>query len=114
MGLPDYECADDLPGRLPDLLQPIGVSCTKLPRAGPWDGSVDYRMTRGWGTVKFVGHGKPPSGRYRFWLVCGSQPLFWIWDMRLLRKVEDTLVAAGAECSKIDVGESIGVPPKQS
>jgi hypothetical protein len=55
-----------------------------------------YRFRQGLGTVDFSGFVEKEGDPYTFHLVCGSNPLFWFFDMRLLSRIERILLLHGA------------------
>jgi hypothetical protein len=93
MGLPTYNCTEELAQRVPDVLSPIGVHVVPRPRPRC---RHSYTLRRGLGTVQFGGFVEKEGDPYTFFLTCGSNPLLWLFDMRLLSRVEKILLSHGA------------------
>ncbi len=93
MGLPTYNCTEEFAQQVPDLLTKQGFSVADSPRPRMLHA---YTIRRGLGTVSFGGFFDKPSTPYMFFLTCGRNPLFWFFDMRLLSRVEQVLLAHGA------------------
>ncbi len=93
MGLPTYNCSEDLPEAVPATLSRHGIRATPRSVQGCRHA---YRLRQGLGTVDFGGFTDKHDGRYMFHLVCSSNPLFWFFDMRLLSRVEGILLSQGA------------------
>ncbi|MCD6050769.1 MAG: hypothetical protein K0Q55_2172 [Verrucomicrobia bacterium] len=93
MGLPTYNCSEDLPEAVPATLSPHGIRVTS--RSVPGCRHA-YRFRQGLGTVDFGGFVEKQGEPYTFHLVCSSNPLFWFFDMRLLSRVERILLSQGA------------------
>ena len=93
MGLPTYNCPQDLAESVQAALAPHGIRV--IPDSASGDRHA-YIFRRGLGTVKFGELVETESGSRRFCLVCGSNPFFWIFDMRLLSRVERVFLSHGA------------------
>jgi hypothetical protein len=93
MGLPTYNCPEDLAESVPATLTPHGIRVMPHSASGCRHA---YIFRRGLGTVKFGEFVEKEGGPHTFRLVCGSNPLFWFFDMRLLSRVERVLLSHGA------------------
>ncbi len=93
MGLPTYSCPDDVESKIPRLFEGKRIQLTEVPSNG---GRLGYTFRSDWGTVELIWIDQLFDGQAVFFLVCESNPLFWIWDLRLHRRVDEILVRAGA------------------
>ena len=93
MGFPTYNCSEELAEKFPVTLAQHGIKVT--PRSIP-NLRHAYRFRRGLGTVHFGSFVEKADEPFTVHLVCSSNPLFWIFDMLLLSRVERTLLALGA------------------
>lgn len=93
MGLPTYNCPEDLAERIPAVLSEHGIRVK--PRTVPKYRHA-YRIRRRLGTVDFSGFVEKEGDPYTFHLTCGSNPLFWFFDIRLLSRIERILLSHGA------------------
>jgi hypothetical protein len=93
MGLPTYTCPEGFAERVPDLLSANGIHVHPRPLRNYCRHAYTFR--RGLATVEFSGFVEREGEPYSFFLVCGRNPLFWFFDMRLLSRVERVLRASG-------------------
>jgi hypothetical protein len=93
MGLPIYSCSEELAQNVPGFVSPLGVRVVSTPRARL---QHSYTFRRGLATVQFGGFVEKEGEPYTFFLTCGNNPLLWLFDMRLLSRVEQVLVSHGA------------------
>lgn len=113
MGDPQYFCPDGFRERIPSLMADSGVDCGDESNwwppseGGPVERPCfEFQVNRGCGKVTLGGIYEPMVSGYRLFLGCGSNPLFWFWDMRLLRTVEGILESAGARSAHLPCPES--------
>ena len=89
--IPTYSCPLDFVQRVPDILTPLGIRVDVDSQR-----AFSYTLRDGFATVQwggFVDEGVPGCS---FFLTCGSNPLFWWFDLRLLSLVERHLISQGA------------------
>ena len=92
MGLPTYNFSEDLLESFIAALIQQGIRVVPRSVVGC---RHTYQFRRGLGTVNFGSFIEKKGASYTFNLVCSSNPLFWIFDMRLLSRVERILLAHG-------------------
>src|SRR5436305_1362980 len=92
MGLPTYSCSESFAARIPDLFVNSQIECTRIPDDCA---KLRYRFQQGWGTVEIACFEPTEASPGGFFLVCARNPLFWIWDLALHRRVAKILEQGG-------------------
>jgi hypothetical protein len=103
LGHVTYACPDGLAGRVPSLMADAGIACKPASSSGVDEDShaeatdFGFQMNQGQGTVELFGFYEPTTAEHCCMLSCGRNPLYWYWDLRLYRVVEEILKTAGAK-----------------
>jgi hypothetical protein len=93
---PVLECSTELVDRLPSIVasQHIRLTSADSPSDIFFDKRLDFRRRLG----RVVGHQQNRKTHSYVWLTAARplNPMFWYFDLSLIREIERTLVAAGA------------------
>ena len=99
MGLAEYKCPKDYPGRMPELFSELDCDVTvdgeMDERIKDLPGGFDYIVKKGLGAVRISGYEE--NGRIEFYMVFGRarNPFTWRASARLIRQLEALLFREG-------------------